>query len=64
MRKAAEQKSFLLMVLRAFLRVETHQLQTGITWYGKSHTSFAMQFELIWLGSSSVHARFKRVSPN
>jgi len=33
-RKAAEQKSHLLMALRAFLRLEAHRLRTGISWYG------------------------------
>jgi hypothetical protein len=31
-RKAAEQKSHLLMALRAFLRLEAHRLRTGISW--------------------------------
>jgi putative transposase len=32
-RKAAEQKSHLLMALRAFLRLEVHRLRTGMSWY-------------------------------
>jgi len=33
-RKAAEQKSHLLMAFRAFLPLKEHWLRTGISWYG------------------------------
>ena len=33
MRLAIRQRNHILLALRAFLRLEAHRLQTGISWY-------------------------------
>jgi putative transposase len=32
-RSAVKQRNHILLALRAFLRLESHRLQTGISWY-------------------------------